>query len=191
MLVTDPASALSPSAVMSVGACAAIIWAGNGAERAAPASWPGFLRAALALLLISVAVAAALWPLWIAVFGRASLVGPLVNLVLVPLSGPLLAGGFALWAADAWLPAAAPAAANLVGAGLWLFERTCVRAAALPWAGGAPAVTVWRSCVVAPAAGGEPEPWPCRRACAALAAGAAPSSPAGGLGRGRRCPLYF
>ena len=168
MLVAGPASALSPSAVMSVGACAAIIWAGNAAERAAPESWPGFVRAATALCLISVAIAAALWPLWISVFGRASLVGPLANLILVPLSAPLLAGGFALWAADAWLPVAAPAAAQLVGAGLWIFERTCVRAAALPWAAvelrpwtGAE-ITAWFLLLAALGA------WPRRRAVAAL-----------------------
>ena len=134
LLLVDPASALSPSAVMSVGACAAILWAGSAAERAVPESWPSFARAGAVVFLGSIAVAVALWPLWIEVFGRASLVGPLVNIILVPLSGPLLAGGFALWAADAWLPVAAPTAARLAGAGLWLFERTCVRAAALPWA---------------------------------------------------------
>lgn len=134
MLVVDPASALSPSAIMSVGACAAIIWAGGAAEQAAPAGWPWLARSALALFLISIAIAVALWPLWVYVFGRASLVGPLANVILVPLSGPLLAGGFVLWATDAWLPAAAPLAAKCVGFGLWIFERTCVRAAALPWA---------------------------------------------------------
>ena len=165
MLVLDPASALSPSAVMSVGACAAIIWAGNGAERAAPASWPVLLRAAVALLLISVAVAAALWPLWLAVFGRASLVGPFVNLILVPLSGPLLAGGVGLGAADAWVPYPAPAAANLVGAGLWLFETTCVRAAALPWAGVEP--RPWTGVEIASwlLLLGSLSLWPRRRAC--------------------------
>ncbi|PIR19140.1 MAG: hypothetical protein COV48_03635, partial [Elusimicrobia bacterium CG11_big_fil_rev_8_21_14_0_20_64_6] len=129
-----PASALSPSAVMSVGACAAIIWAGGAAERTVPAAWPGPARAAVILFVISVAIAAALWPLWVAVFGRVSIVGPLANLILVPLSGPLLAGGFVLWAADAWFPLAAPLAAKLTSWGLWLFERTCVRAASLPGA---------------------------------------------------------
>ncbi len=172
MLVSDPSSALSPSAVMSVGACAAIIWAGGAAENAAPESWPGLARAAATLFLISVAVAAALWPLWISVFGRASLVGPLANLILVPLSGPLLAGGFALWAADAWIPAAAPAAAKLVGAGLWIFERTCVHAAALPWAAvelrpwtGAE-IAAWLLLLAAPVA------WPRQRSVAARLSGA-------------------
>lgn len=168
LLVVDPAAALSPSAMMSVGACVSILWVGGAVERSVPESWPGPARAVTGLFLGSIAVAVALWPLWIEVFGRASLVGPLVNLILVPLSGPLLAGGFGLWAADAWCPFVAPAAARLVGTGLWLFERTCVRAAALPWAAvelrpwTAAEITAWILFLAALLA------WPLRRRCLIL-----------------------
>lgn len=134
MLLGDPASALSTSALMSFGACAALIAVGGAAEGALPEGWPRAARAAVALAAGSVAVSAALLPLWAEIFGRVSLAGPLTNLLLVPLSGPLLAGGFLLWAADAWCPAAAGPAASALDLGLGFFEGVCRAAAAAPWA---------------------------------------------------------
>ncbi len=40
LLLLDPAAALSPSGVMSVGACAAVLAAGGRVERALPPAWP-------------------------------------------------------------------------------------------------------------------------------------------------------
>lgn len=134
LLATDPASALSTSALMSFGACAALIAVGGAAEAALPEAWPRLARAAAGLAAGSVAVSAALLPLWAEAFGRVSLAGPLTNLLLVPLSGPLLAGGFLLWALDAWCPVLAGPGAAVLDRGLGFFEAVCRGVGGASWA---------------------------------------------------------
>ncbi|MEK7383066.1 MAG: ComEC/Rec2 family competence protein, partial [Elusimicrobiota bacterium] len=81
----------------------------------------------------SVAVTVVLWPLFAATFGRASVVGPLANIALIPLAGFLMWAGFALWGLNSMVPRAAGPAALLTDFGLGLFEKICRRAAAWPW----------------------------------------------------------
>jgi competence protein ComEC len=100
-----------------------------------PRRWDRRLQAAATALLVSVVVQAMLWPVFAAVFRRGSLIGVLANILLVPASGLVMAGGFGAWAAS-FLPWSGPerllagAARGLVAAFRW----TCAAFAGLPGA---------------------------------------------------------
>jgi len=100
-----------------------------------PRAWPGPARAMTRVLAISLSVQLMLWPTFAAFFGRGSLAGLAVNMVLVPASGPISGAAFAAWALSfgpfSLLEGAAAAAARWAAGA---FNMVCVRSAALPWA---------------------------------------------------------
>lgn len=103
------------------------------ARRWRPAIGPRPMRGALRVLLVSFAVQVALWPLLANIFGRASVVGVVANIVLVPASAWLMCCGLALWAASGWAAAAALLARTATLA-LFGFKWVCASCAALPCA---------------------------------------------------------
>lgn len=102
-------------------------------------------EAAAVCLLVQVS----LWPIFVQVFGRASLIGPLANFVLVPVAAPLAAGAWILWA---WPD---PMIASVLGQALSWFGRAMVFFAQVPYAAVdiAPMTTwqLWAYCAAAAA----------------------------------------
>lgn len=147
LIANDPASATSPGALMSFGGTAAVLAAVEHLEKAAPASWPRFLRAFFILAGINLAIAVALWPLYAGVFGRGSLIGPAANVALVPVAAVLLAGGAALCAAPLLPTLFTFYLARGVDLGLNFFERIAQRAAAVPNA--TISLRPWTACEIA------------------------------------------
>lgn len=99
----------------------------------------------LAVLAVSVVVQAALWPTFAQLFGRASVVGVLSNVVAVPCFELVDAAGWALWAASFAGLERAPAAA--CGWAAAAFVRLSRAAASLP--GAAVDLTPWHWTAVA------------------------------------------
>ncbi len=62
-----------------------------------PAAWHPALRRGLQLATVSAVVQVMLWPIFAGVFARASLIGVLSNLLLVPYSGLVMGAGFLSW----------------------------------------------------------------------------------------------
>jgi ComEC/Rec2-related protein len=98
-----------------------------------PRRWPRGLKRLAAVAAVSAIVQLMLWPIFTQVFARGSVVGLLANLILVPVSGFLMAAGFLVWALSAW-PQAAGQAARLLGRLLFLFVRVCEGFAGFPGA---------------------------------------------------------
>lgn len=123
-----------PRALFSAGfqmsyAAALALWVA--ARRWRPDVGPSWARGPLRVLMISLAVQLALWPLLANVFGRASVVGLVANIVLIPASAWLMGCGLALWASCGW-PAAAALSARATAWGLFGFKWVCAACAALP-----------------------------------------------------------
>ncbi len=169
IIAYEPTAALGTGFWMSFGGTAALLAVARQLERSAPRSWPRVGRATWTVMGINLAIAGALWPLYAATFRRASVIGPLANLALVPIAAYLIGAGGAIWFSDAWLPAAAPWAAKVADAGLTAFSAVCARAAAPSWA--AVELRPWRTSEIAAYAFicGAGLMWPKRRFSAALA----------------------
>lgn len=135
-------------------------------------------EAAAVCLLVQVS----LWPIFVQVFGRASLIGPLANFALVPAAAPLAAGAWLLWA---WPD---PIIAGVLSRALAWFGEAMVFFAQVPYA----AVDVapmapwelWAYC----AAAGAVCLWPQKEARWALICTAALVWGAGGLLAAARAP---
>ncbi|MBI5625479.1 MAG: ComEC/Rec2 family competence protein [Elusimicrobia bacterium] len=100
-------------------------------NKVVPDRWPGWLKGSVQVLAVSVIVQVMLWPTFAAYFGRGAVVGVFANILLVPVSGVMMGGGFLLalagdgpWGAFAWAAAV----------GARLFVRACFWFASLPGA---------------------------------------------------------
>jgi ComEC/Rec2-related protein len=133
LLMADPAAALSPGSLMSFGGTAALLAVVRRLEATAPTYWPRVLRHVWVLVGINLAITIALWPLFAAVFGRGSLIGPLANVALVPIACSLMGSGLILWVFDRCIPVAAYPIVQITDYGLSLFEMVCRWAAHYPW----------------------------------------------------------
>ncbi|MEK9144803.1 MAG: ComEC/Rec2 family competence protein [Elusimicrobiota bacterium] len=100
-----------------------------------PAAWHPALRRGLQLAVVSAVVQVMLWPIFAGVFARASLIGVLSNLLLVPYSGLVMGAGFLSWGISfldlpPLLQAAEACAGSLAGA----FLSACRFFAGIPGA---------------------------------------------------------
>lgn len=125
LLVDEPRELFSAGFQMTYLASAALMAVLPRVEAAARGR-PAWLAALAQTAVATAAVQAVLLPLSASLFGRAALLGAAANLVLVPLSGVLMAAGAALLLVP-WL---SPVVAALAG----LFREICLLAASLPWA---------------------------------------------------------
>lgn len=131
MSLVEPRAVFQPGFQMSFAACFGLVAAAHAWRP--PAGGPKPLRYAAGVFLASLAAQIAIWPALAVHFHQVSAVALLSNVVLVPLSGVLMAGGFLLFGAA--LTGIAPlvaAAGALVGAGLALFESLVGLFARLP-----------------------------------------------------------
>ncbi|MBI5242657.1 MAG: ComEC/Rec2 family competence protein [Elusimicrobia bacterium] len=100
-----------------------------------PHRWPRWVRLAAGALLASFVVQMMLWPTFAAYFGRGSLAGLFVNILLIPASGAVMLSALLSWAF--WALGAAPAEALAAWAASGLaqaFLCACRFFAGLPWA---------------------------------------------------------
>jgi ComEC/Rec2-related protein len=91
-LAVDPRAVASAGFLLSYSAMAAILLIAP--RWPPPRHWPGALRIVIQGMILCVIVQCALWPLFAGIFGRGSIGGFLVNLLLVPMSGPLSVVGW-------------------------------------------------------------------------------------------------
>lgn len=103
-------------------------------SKAIPRRWPGPLRRLVQLAAVGAVVQIMLWPAFADYFGRGSLIGPVANMVLVPYSGVLMAGGGLLWACDGLSPDLAALAAAAMREGVGRFRQACFAFASIPGA---------------------------------------------------------
>lgn len=98
ILIHDPRQLFSAGFQMTYVAVAGLVLAMPSVNAALPRAWPRRAKKLAALLCVSVIVQLTLWPLFCQIFGRGSLIGLLANLVLIPISGFLMAAAFLAWA---------------------------------------------------------------------------------------------
>ena len=100
-----------------------------------PISWPAPLRLAAQLAGVGVVVQMMVWPAFANYFGCSSLVGFLVNMLLVPASHLMMGVGLAAWACATGSAGLLERPLAWAAGGLAeLFAALCRRAACLPWA---------------------------------------------------------
>lgn len=147
LLLAAPRLLFSAGFVMSYLALAGILALWPLLLELAPPRWPRAARAAVVGLGVSAAVQAALWPVFAADFGRASVIGVAANAVAVPAYPALASAGWGLWGASFTGGPPARALALALSWALVVFAGFCERAAALP--GAAVALSPWPAASVA------------------------------------------
>ena len=133
-LLWDPREIFSVGFHMTYAAVFGLVVAVPRVNEAVPKAWPGWLRYAALVAVISVLVQVMLWPIFANVFARGSFVGALANMLLVPASGILMALGFGAWTCSALFPAAGPFLGWTLGLAARLFVGVCQSFAGLPMA---------------------------------------------------------
>jgi competence protein ComEC len=115
LLAVDPMLIADPGYVLTVGATSAIVVLTP--RLMAWREWPPGVRAAVAVMLASVATELVLLPVSAALFGRVTFAGPLLNLLAVPAMAVVQQAGLVVVATAAWSPALASVAGAVTTAG--------------------------------------------------------------------------
>lgn len=140
ILLLRPMSGLSVGLQLSFAATAGLVWVAPLLEEAIFRALPGYgwgrqlLRRLLNGLAVSFSAQVFSLPISALVFQRVSLVGLVVNLLLLPLLAPVLALGLLMALLDPVWPAAAQGVAWLLRLPLWWMDLVQRKAAALPFA---------------------------------------------------------
>jgi competence protein ComEC len=135
ILLCEPRALFSLGFQMTYLAIVGLVVAMPTLNRAIPYGWSRWLRIPVAALGVTVIVEMMLWPLFASTFGRGSLAGALSNVLLVPASGLMMAGGFSLWGVSwltqgPWLELWAQGVKGMIV----LFAEVCYFASSWLWA---------------------------------------------------------